>query len=1135
MVNGNSQFNNSASFAVIPTAPTAATGTSNTQIATTEFVSNSILTNSVLNSNTQNGLVKSGTSNSIWGTDANGNPDWRSLHFEEGVARSLSEWSEADPTSVTGLYEWFFPGNNYGVLGLTTGDSKSGTVVDIFGNVLKGSDLTYFSNSANAVYQATQSNLKIDDNLIYSLPFQKGYGTSSIRFGETETVQALGEYSFAGGAGYPKVEGYIEARKTSALGFASFSYGLGTVAQGTGSVAFGYRTHAKGFASFASGIESQALGFYSQAIGWGAVANGSAAIAMGYRAEAKSLDSVAIGTLTQATTKYQIVLGIANEADTASLLIIGNGTYQDGNEYIPNTLVPNDTVSRSNALTLSRAGDLTLSGGITVANTAIFSAIAYAPTAAIGTSTTQIATTEFVNTEINSNKINSAGSSTVPVYINNNSAIAITALDIAHGGTNATTALDAISNLGGPSLASATEIPEGDDLNDYLSSGKTYNTTNSTHSQKINNAPVSNSAFKLYTQNIYGNYRQQIAFAYHNDTSSTAKNPNIFIRNATAANANYWQPWYKTAMIPSTTTIINRTINGVDTPIATTKWSQVGGSNQLIYVDNFGIIKSSSATVGSAEEPVFLNNGIITKAGVFQAGEVVFYGSQTTTNAIYISTDIALPTNTTSPQMIYGNINGAAGASFNNSKKVFNINFAVETGTLNSAASSANSTTAQPISKFYYYDSTNSISNFIAYKGTDNKIYFSFNPTVRYGRFRTFIHNHNEASNKNRVISMSYTKPAAIDTSNEENPFIPVTENDIPNNQICNQKEGERISSVTTFSSTANTLTLKADGVEKTTTIINSITATLTAGTSSAAPKIKVSVNDITSNEVTLTTATTTAYGVVKTIDAYTSADSNSNAVLTGKAVSSLFAEMVSINDAMVFKGVVATSAVFATVLEDSYKAGWVYRANGTFFLSGSNRTYYVEPGDIIICTKDKEGSNSSISDWQVIEHNIDGALYKGNTAFSGSKILLSSGTNGAVVEGTTSTANVIQSITWNTGTLPTTGTSFSVPNVTGNTTVTASKVTITPQTVVTVITQASSTSTVIGSVFGGVLTFSAAITAVGDVTATTTNISNIITTTDVTATKVTLGTAFSIPNITSVGTLPTLTSTTVSVISNIA
>ena len=314
---------------------------------------------------------------------------------------------------------------------------------------------------------------------------------------------------------------------------------------------------------------------------------------------------------------------------------------------------------------------------------------------------------------------------------------------------------------------------------------------------------------------------------------------------------------------------------------------------------------------------------------------------------------------------------------------------------------------------------------------------------------------------------------------------------------------------------------------------INSVTVTLTAGASSAAPKIKVSVNSITSNEVTLTTATTAAYGVVKTIDTYTSADSNSNAVLTGKAVSSLFAEMVSVNDAMVFKGVVATSAAFATVLADSYKAGWVYRANGTFFLSGSDRTYYVESGDIIICTKDK-GSSSSISDWQVIEHNIDGALYKSNTTFSGSKILLSSGTNGAVVEGTKSTVNVIKTITWNAGTLPTTGTSFSVPNVTGNSTVTASKVTITNQTVVTSITQASSTSAVIGSVSGGVLTFSKAITAVGNVTATTANTSN-VTASNVTATKVTLGTAFSIPNITSVGTLPTLTSTTVSVVSNIA
>lgn len=108
-------------------------------------------------------------------------------------------------------------------------------------------------------------------------------------------------------------------------------------------------------------------------------------------------------------------------------------------------------------------------------------------------------------------------------------------------------------------------------------------------------------------------------------------------------------------------------------------------------------------------------------------------------------------------------------------------------------------------------------------------------------------------------------------------------------------------------------------------------------------------------------------------------------------------------------------------------------------------------------------------------------------------------------------------------GSAPTLGTAFSVPNVTGNTSVSASKVTKTDDTFVKTISQATSTSSVIGTVSGGVLTLSKAITAVGAVSAGTTGTASAVSISNVTATNTTLGTAFSIPNVTSVGSAPTL------------
>lgn len=268
-------------------------------------------------------------------------------------------------------------------------------------------------------------------------------------------------------------------------------------------------------------------------------------------------------------------------------------------------------------------------------------------------------------------------------------------------------------------------------------------------------------------------------------------------------------------------------------------------------------------------------------------------------------------------------------------------------------------------------------------------------------------------------------------------------------------------------------------------------------------------------------------------------AGTNSTQIATtafvANAVSQGVSQGIAANDAMVFKGTIgSTNGSVSSLPTNNYSAGWTYRVADAGTYAGD----YCEVGDLIIAVADGPTSGSTItnSHWAKIEHNIDGALYKTNSVtYSGNKVLMSSGTNGAVKEGTISNADVIKTITWSAGSVPTLGTAFSIPNVTGNTSVTASKVTKSDNTVVKTISQASSTSSVIGTVTNGVLTLAEAITAVGAVTAGSTATASAVTITDVTATNTSLGTVFTVPNVTSVGTAPSLTTTTQSVITGIS
>ena len=173
-------------------------------------------------------------------------------------------------------------------------------------------------------------------------------------------------------------------------------------------------------------------------------------------------------------------------------------------------------------------------------------------------------------------------------------------------------------------------------------------------------------------------------------------------------------------------------------------------------------------------------------------------------------------------------------------------------------------------------------------------------------------------------------------------------------------------------------------------------------------------------------------------------AGTNSTQIATTAFVANAVSQGFNANDAMVFKGTLGvTNGSVASLPANSYQAGWTYRVADAGTYAGD----YCEVGDLIIAIADGPTSGSTVtnSHWAKIEHNIDGALYKTNSVtYSGNKVLMSSGTNGAVKEGTISNENVIKTITWSAGSATTLGTAIAADDITSWSAGTAPSLTIT-------------------------------------------------------------------------------------------
>ena len=122
-------------------------------------------------------------------------------------------------------------------------------------------------------------------------------------------------------------------------------------------------------------------------------------------------------------------------------------------------------------------------------------------------------------------------------------------------------------------------------------------------------------------------------------------------------------------------------------------------------------------------------------------------------------------------------------------------------------------------------------------------------------------------------------------------------------------------------------------------------------------------------------------------------ADTNTTQIATTAFVQTVVGNVLSANDAMIFKGVINSSAG----LPAKHEVGWTYKV-GT---AGSYLGHSLEVGDVIICVAD--GSTASNDDWTIVQNNIDGAV-TGPASATNNAIATFDGTTGKVIKNSSKT-----------------------------------------------------------------------------------------------------------------------------------
>lgn len=206
--------------------------------------------------------------------------------------------------------------------------------------------------SYDGLYSFTIANLEtvfgeLEEITIWGIYRLRKYSASIILGSTNQTIYK--PFSVTEGYDCQAIESYAhaEGESTEASGGASHAEGGNTKASGGHSHAEGWITTASGGNSHAEGDHTTASGSFSHAEGESTEASGRASHAEGNGTMASGNNSHASGYATIANGKNQTVIGRCNVPDYTSLFIIGKGDSSN---------------SRSNALTVSTEGNLSIAG-----------------------------------------------------------------------------------------------------------------------------------------------------------------------------------------------------------------------------------------------------------------------------------------------------------------------------------------------------------------------------------------------------------------------------------------------------------------------------------------------------------------------------------------------------------------------------------------------------------------------------------------------------------------------------------------------------------------------------------------------------------------------------------------------------
>lgn len=300
------------------------------------------------------------------------------------------------------------------------------------------------------------------------------------------------------------------------------------------------------------------------------------------------------------------------------LLVIGNGAgsgsagnkngqiriYGDGTGYT--TLKSANTSTSSYNITFPAAtGTVALTGHTHAAGDITSGTL---PVARGGTGATTF-TSNAVLCGNTTNAVKSVATANGAAYATSaNGTLTFGTLPIAQGGTGKTSALAAITALGGASILSqGTNIPDGSDLNTYITPG-TYYVAASANTSTIANVPRTGAGFKLIVEQDYStNYRRQIAYSGGNTAY-------MFVRTTTDKGAT-WSNWVSistSAHTHSYLPLAGGTMTGtINSTTADVVIGTYGGYKTYFRQDgnNFYILKSDqNGTTWNSARPLTINH-----------------------------------------------------------------------------------------------------------------------------------------------------------------------------------------------------------------------------------------------------------------------------------------------------------------------------------------------------------------------------------------------------------------------------------------------------------------------------------------------------------------------------------------------